>query len=92
MRFPVCAGSLASLLPTIIKCGFFYRWTRMPRSIGGLNTSADHGLFLAAFITNTTESEFFGTHKGEKPCNDGGGRSSPNYLSASDPRSFSVAR
>jgi len=53
----------------------------MPRSIGGLNTSADHGLFLAASIINTTESEFFGTHKGEKPCNDGGG-----------PRSFSVAR
>jgi hypothetical protein len=62
----------------------------MPRSIGGLNTSADHGLFLAAFITNITESEFFGTHKGEKPCNDGSGRSSPDYLSASDPRSFSA--
>src|SRR5262245_57444794 len=52
--------------PDLIKCASIDRWTRMPRSIGGSNTSAssDHDPFLAAFILNIAESEF-PEHTGE---------------------------
>ena len=55
----ICAGSSSSLAPTIIKCGFIDRWTRMPLSIGRSCTSAPshHDLFSAACITTIAESE-----------------------------------
>jgi hypothetical protein len=56
----ICAGSSSSLAPTIIKCGFIDRWTRMLLLIGRSCTSAPshHDLFSAACITTIAESEF----------------------------------
>src|SRR5262249_14955444 len=48
----------------IMNRAFIARWTRMPHSIGRLSASASlhRSLSLAAFITNTAESDFRHAH------------------------------
>jgi len=60
IQFSERTGSWASMPPTIIDREFIDLWTRIPRFIGRLSTSASshHDLSLAAFIANIAESDF----------------------------------
>jgi len=68
-RIASIAPNHALILPNDANPGridreFIDLWTRIPRFIGRLSTSASshHDLSLAAFITNIVESDF-GTHR-----------------------------
>src|SRR2546425_4309137 len=60
IQFSERTGSWASMPPTIMDREFIDLWTRIPRFIGRLSTSASshHDLSLAAFITNIAGSDF----------------------------------